>query len=71
MSVNYTCDDGYDLLDPDRHVVECEFPGTTQGNRGDGEATPQWGNCSGIICGKFKPVDQITIIKGSAQLTVF
>ena len=43
MSVNYTCDDGYDLLDPDRHVVECEFPGTTQGNRGDGEAIPQRG----------------------------
>ena len=71
MTVTYTCDDWYDLLDPDRHVVECEFPGTTQGNRGDGEATPQWGNFSGIICGKFKPVDQITIIKGSAQLHVF
>ena len=68
MSVNYTCDEGYDLLDPDRHVVECEFLRTVQGGRGDGEATPQWGKFSGIICGKFKPVDQITIIKGSAQL---
>ena len=53
MAVTYACDKGYDLLDPDRYVVECEFPA----------ATPQ--------CGKFNPVDQITIIKGSAQLTVF
>ena len=61
MAVTYACDKGYDLLDPDRYVVECEFPA----------ATPQWKNFSGVICGKFKPVDQITIIKGSAQLTVF
>ena len=70
MTVTYTCDDWYDLLDPDSSVVECEFHGTTQGGRGDA-AAPKWGNFSGIICGKFKPADQITIIKGSAQLYVF
>ena len=71
MTVTYTCDEGYNLLDPDSSVVECEFHGTTQGDGGDCEATPKWGNFSGIICGKFKPADQITIIKGSAELYVF
>ena len=49
-NVVYICDKGYGLEDPYRYVVECEFPGATQGERGDNASKPQWKNFSGIIC---------------------